>query len=259
MKKCSFVVSVAALILPLGVLADSHEEELPSLSDVWIVVPKQGMENQFEEAAAAHMAFRADGGDSRNWAGFRVVLGHHINLYQWRYCCFDWADQDAYLVEEEESGFGQHWSENVHQYVDHYHHYFDDADRENSHWPEGESTGPYYAVTSWAMKQGAGPGPGEARKQLSQLALNEGWANEDRKWLWLSRIGGKPMLAIVTEHENYADMAPPEPSFFEFLTEQLESAEEAGALFAEFNSGFTSSDYTVWMYDEGLSMPSDEE
>ncbi|MDH3612068.1 MAG: hypothetical protein OEU90_08595 [Gammaproteobacteria bacterium] len=258
MKKCSFIVSVVALILPLGVLADSHEEELPSLSDVWIMVPKQGMEGQFESAIQAHMAARAEGEDSRNWAGFRVVLGHNLNMYQWRYCCFDWADQDAYLSEEQEKGFNAHWSENVHQYVDHYHHYLENTDRENSNWPEDEPTGPYYGVTTRTWKQGAGPGPNEARKKLSQLALNEGWAEEGHKWLWLSRIGGKPMLAIVTEHENFADMAPSEPNFFEFVTEQMGSAEEADAVFTEFGSGFASSDYTVWMFDPDLSTPADD-
>ena len=66
------------------------------------------------------------------------------------------------------------------------------------------------------------------------------------------------MVMIVASKANYADMQPSEPSFFEFVTEQL-GAEEAGATFAQFGAGFTGSDYTVWKYDENLSSPSDDE
>jgi len=66
------------------------------------------------------------------------------------------------------------------------------------------------------------------------------------------------MVQIVTSKENYADMESPEPSFFEFLTEKL-GAEEAGMVFANFGSGFTSSDYTIWRRDDSLSTPSQDE
>ena len=66
------------------------------------------------------------------------------------------------------------------------------------------------------------------------------------------------MVQIVNSKKNYADFEPPKPSFFEFLTEQL-GAEEAGAMFSQFGSGFTSSDYTIWKHDASLSTPSDDE
>ncbi len=63
MKKSSLIVSIAAmagLILPLSLLAQDEEEGQGPLADVWFVVPKRGMEAQFSEAMAAHIAFRAD-------------------------------------------------------------------------------------------------------------------------------------------------------------------------------------------------------
>jgi hypothetical protein len=53
-------------------------------------------------------------------------------------------------------------------------------------------------------------------------------------------------------------MVRPEPDVFGFLAEKL-GAEKAGALFDEFGSGFASSDYTVWVLNEALSSPSDDE
>lgn len=259
MRKVSLIASLAVLLLPLGILAESHEDERPPLNDVWLVVPKQGMVGQFEDAVRTHMAFRADAGESRSWNVYRPVLGDNLNVYHFRSCCFDYAGQDAYIAEDQEKGFAQNWNENVDQYVDHYHHYLEYNDWENSHWPEGETGGPYYGATAWTWKEGAGPGPNEIRKKFSQMAISDGWAEAGNNWLWLSRIGGKPTIAVVTSFANYADMAPPEQSFFEFIAEQLDSEEEAGKLFTQFGSGFTSSEYTVWVHQPELSTPGDED
>ena len=261
MKKASLIVSfagVAALMLPFGLLADSHEEgtERAPVSDIWYVVPKRGMEAQFTEAMAAHMAFRAEAGESRDWGAYRVVAGHEISPIAFRSCCFEWAELDAHEAEDTEKGLSANFNENVDQYVEHYHHYLERIDWENSHWPE--NNGPFYRVTTWTIKQGAGPGTEEARRTLSDVALNQGWAEADHNWVWLSRIVGKPITQIVTSYENYADMAPTEPSFPEFVTEKL-GAEEAAAVLSQFGSGFTSADVTIWKYDASLSTLSDDE
>ena len=206
----------------------------------------------------ADVAVAFMGDDSREWIAYTVEIGHNRNLVQFRSCCFNWADQDAYEAEEDEKGFNANWNENVDQYVDHYHRYFERIDWENSNWPDEGTDGPYYGVTSWTVKQGAGPAANQARIKLSDVALNQGWSEAGRNWLWLQRIGGKPMTAVVTSFSSYADMEPPEQSFFEFVGEKL-GAEEAAAVFGAFGSGFTSSDYTVWLYNEAMSSPSDDE
>ncbi len=259
MKKVSFIVSAAALLLPLGVLADGHEEE-PSLTDVWIMMPKRGMEAQFSEAVTAHMARRKEAGEERSWNAYTVAVGHKIGPVQFRACCFDWADQDAYLAADYQATLGADWNENVDQYVDHYHHYIEEIDRENSHWEDGEATeGPYYGVTTWHWKEGAGPAPSEMRKKLSQIAMEEGgWADSGRNWMWLSRMGGKPVLMIVAPFSSYADMAPPETTFFDMVSEKV-GAEDASEMFTTFGSGFSSSDYTVWQHAPELSTPGDDD
>jgi hypothetical protein len=262
MKRCTWIAVFAALVLPLGALADSHEapEEPAPLSDVWIIAIKGGMDAKFTEAAKKHMAFRAKAGESRTWMGYRQVIGDKLNVVQYRACCFDYADQDAYMVEDEKLGLADDWNKNVDQYVDHYHHYLEKTDWENSHWPEG-SDGPYYGVTSWTWKEGAGPGPGEARKEFSQTAKKEGWgeAGNGHNWLWMHRIGGKDVLSLVISFASFADMAPDEPSFFDFLAEKMGSAEAASEMFTKFGAGFESSDYSVWVYDAEISTPKKKE
>jgi hypothetical protein len=240
----------ALFIVPLTAFAQ-EDEAMGELADVWIMVPKAGMEAQFSAAAAAHIKFRAEAGESRTWQAYRVVIGHNVNIIQYRSCCSTWADQDAYEAEDAEKGLSANWNENVHQYVEHYHHYIERMDLDISHWPDG-TEGPYFGVTTWSDKQGAGPASGQAQEKLSQLAKEHGWGDAGNEWIWLSRIGGKPVTVLVSPYENFADMAPPEQSFFEFIAEKI-GAEEAGAIFADFSSGFTGSDYTVWKLDEALS------
>ena len=260
MKKLAVItgfIGVVALIAPLSLFADEAEDAVapPPLSDVWIVIPKTGMEAEFQAAVAAEAKARTKLGDTYGWQAYTVVIGHKLNAVQFRACCYNWADLDAYEAEGDEKGYNNYWNENVDQYVDRMHRYLEYTDWENSNWSEGENDGPYFGVTSWTVKQGAGPASSVARKKMSQVAIDEGWESQ---WLWLSRIGGKPMTAVVSSYENYADMAPPEQSFFEFMTEKL-GAEEAGAMFADFGSGYSGSDYTVWKLNPEMSDPADDE
>jgi hypothetical protein len=258
MKKFSIglsLVGLAMLNLPLALSAD-QDEMRAALTDVWYMMPKQGMQTQFETAVKTHMAFRSDAGDSREWEGYSVALGSNPGLYQWRYCCFDWADQDSYVAEDQENGYSANWIANVDQYVDHYHHYIERMDWETSNWPEDMGQDAYYGVTTWSLKTGAGPGPEEARKQLSQIAMDKGWAEAGNMWLWHERIGGQPRLMIVSPYKNFADMKPPEQSFFEFVSKTVGSAEEAGKMFDQFTAGLTGSDYTLWAYRPDLSASS---
>jgi hypothetical protein len=260
MKKPLLITFIAVLMMPLGLVAQEEgaDEAPPPLTSTWTLLPKKGMEAEFAEAAAAEIKARAEKGESRQWFAYRPVVGDNLAVVHYRACCFNWADEDAAIAEDAELGLGESWGENVGPYVDHYHHHFERADWENSHWPDTGTSGPLFGVTTWQWKQGVGPGPGQAREKLSQIGINDGWASDENNWLWFSRIGGAPQLSIVSSFENYADMEPPEQSFFEFIKEQI-GEEEAGALFAQFGAGFASSDYTVWRLDTDLSSPSGDE
>lgn len=259
MKKSSYFTSLAAIAvfaLPLGLQAQ-EEDEGAGLADVWIVVVKSGMDAEFNEAMAAHLAFRKDAGESRDWNAYRVAAGHNITPIEFYSCCFDWADLDAHVAEDGELGLGENFAENVAQYVDHYHHYFESSDDENSHWPDEGTDGPYYGVTTWTLKEGAGPASSAAMEKMSQLAINEGWASDDNNWDWVSRVVGDDILMLVSSYDSYADMAPPEQNFYEFAVEEL-GEEEADAMFSDFASGHSDSDYTIWVHDPSISTPSDE-
>ena len=147
MKKITSIwLGAALLLVPFGLLA--QDDDRAPLSDVWMIMPKQGMATQFEEAVRSHMAFRRDAGDSRTWEAYSVALGSNPGLYQFRAGSLEWGDQDGYIAEDAEKGFGPHWMANVDQYVDRYHHYFERADYAMSNWPADLGQHPFYGVTS---------------------------------------------------------------------------------------------------------------
>ncbi len=249
------VAAAALLLTPLAALADNHE---PDLASVWIFAPKQGETAKFEKAMREHAALREKGGDSRDWEVYSVAMGDHMGIYQVRHGWFDWADEDAYNAENAEKGFGEHFQETVAPLVDRMHHYFERRDIENSYWPDDLGQKPYYGVTSWVWKEEAGPEVTEVRKKMSQALIEAGWGEED-PWLWLSRIGGKPMIMIVSPYDSYADMAPPEKNMYEFMLENSDmEGEEMDGIFATFGAGFSSSDYTVWQHRPDLSVSAAE-
>lgn len=252
MKKTSFITSIfgtALLLIPLAVFA---QDDRAPLIDVWLIEPKQGMTTQFEDAVKTHMAFRRDAGDSRSWETYSVSIGNNPMLYQFRDGGMNWADFDGAIAEDAEKGFGANWMANVDQYVDHYHHFIEEADYENSKWPADLGQQPYYGVTTWTWKQGSGPESGQARRKLSQIGIENDW---DYNWLWLQRTGGAPVMMIVTGYDDFASMEPPEQTYYDFVSEVLGSEEEAGALFAQFAGGYTGSNYTIWAHRPDLSSP----
>ena len=250
-----FSILAAGMMLfamPCSVLADNHEKE-GALDDVWLVSPKRGMEAEFYEAAAAHMKWRSEQGESRSWDAYNVVLGNKPNIIMFRAGLFDWPEMDGFVQEDEEKGFGKHWNDNVDPFVDHYHHYFERMDFEHSYWPEDETGFRYYGVTTWVWKEDASYASSDARKKISKMLIDEGWGAQGNNWLWHSRVGGQPELKLVSGFKNFADMAPPEVTLFAFMTEKMGSSDEVRALFEEFGSGFKSSDYTVWAHNPNLS------
>ena len=146
------VVSLFAFT-PVATAQEAEEEKTPNLASVWVMSVKTGMFNQFMDAVAGHMAFRVEKADSRAWQTYTPVLGDSIGkTVSFRYCCFDWADEDAYIAETIEKGFNEHWYANVGQFVENAGHYLSEVDLESSHWSDEAGAFAYFGVTSWTIK-----------------------------------------------------------------------------------------------------------
>ena len=251
-------VGLVTLLFAMNALADSHEEERGAISDVWIFAVKRGMEAEFTVAMKEHIAVRKEMGEPRKWYGYRAEVGHHPGLIMYRSASMSYADHDAYLASDL-GAIGEAFNEKIDPLVDHYHHYIDSYDWDNSHWPDDESTeGPLFTEVLRKWKPG-GYASDQARQRMSQIALNDGWAEKGYEWLWVNRTGGEPMQAIVFPRANYADMAPTGDSFRAWLAEQVGSEDQAAEIFDTWLSGFSATKVTVWRHDPDISTPSDDE
>ena len=258
MKKRNLFITIclifAWLVTPLAAVADSHEPA-GNISDVWYIVPKEGMNDEFEAAFKEHIAYRAKKGDPRDWQTYAPAVGSYLNYYIVRYCCTTWAERDAYDKWNAESKAGEHFNENVDQYVHKYKHYLGEVDFENSSWPEEDSGYKYFGVTRWDPKPGMGRTITETKNKMSQMAKEHGWPFH---WSWSWRVGGEGGLSLVSPYKSWADMADPEQSFYEFLSDKMESEEEAGALLNSFSTSFEGSTYTIYRHIEDMSMSSED-
>lgn len=247
------VIAASLLIATSAVFA--QEEGPPgNLAETWVVHVKPGAQGAFEQAIKNHMAVRKANGDPFDWETYMPNTGDDLATYYFRHCCFAWADHDAYDAwENGATEVNEDWSSNVDPNVASYEHHFSEVDFENSHWPEEMSDLMFVGVATYWIKPGAWQQFQAAKNELSQLAMNNGWANDEHHWAWTSAVDGHSTVSIVFPYVNWADMADPDPSFFEFLTEQLGSAEAAAAKFAPMNDATKSTSYTIYTRRPDLS------
>ena len=244
-----------ALLVTLSFSAQAADAPPPALSEMWTMTIKDDQRAEFFEAFKEHMAYRTEAGDPRVWRTYTPLLGDDVGLVAVRYCCFHWADADAYQEwNEANPGISQHWNENVAPHVKSYGHYYDRIDWHNTNMKSGWGPYRYYGVTNFTPKPGKGGEFDAARVEISQIALNHGWATEERPWIWTSNIGGSPTETIVVPYKKYADMDRDPQAFFDFLARVMESDEAADDLFNRFTDNVAEQDYQIWQYHEDLSM-----
>ncbi len=248
----SGLLAGAFYLLPLSAMAD---EEPGPLAEMWLVTVDISDMGKFQSALKDHLALRTEKGDPWKWQVYTTVVGENLDQIAIRYCCISWADVDSYAKwENDNPEIFTDWMEKVDPYVNKTERYFEQMDWKNSHWAEEANTSKLFGVTEWVVKGEHGVDFAAAREKMSQIAINQGWATDERNWIWATTIGGRKTESVVVPYENYAAMAPDEESFYAFLTKQLGSEEAAAELLKAFNSATWGSSYTVWQHRPDLSM-----
>jgi hypothetical protein len=252
------LTSLAAALLLCAPAALPAADNPPPLVDIWVMTPKEGSSAEFSKALAEHMAVRKENGDPRVWSAYTPLLGDDLGRVAVRYCCFNWADHDAYTEwSENAENIRKHFTENVAPLIGHVAHYFERMDWSNSHWNLDGGPYTYFAVTEFKLKNDKLGQFDAARDKISQIALNQGWATPEHSWIWSETIGGKPSVSIVIPHKNFADMDEGEQTFMDFLSENLGSPEAASALMQEFSEATWSSSFQIWKLEDEMSMQDD--
>lgn len=248
---------VLALSININAMADDHEGPTSGIAETWVVTVDMASQPAFEEAFKAHMAVRAEAGDSRHWDVYTSHTGSSMNTYYIRSCCTQWADHDAYEAwGQDNPNVAADWNENVHPHVANYGHHYSMVDFANSHWPEGTGY-KFVGVTSYEIAPGSGQAFDAAKAELSQAALTGGWSETGQAWAWSSSVDGEYSVSLAIPHENYADMAQPDPTFFEYLSEHMGSAEAAQEAFGRFTAATEGSSYKIYAHRPDMSSASE--
>jgi hypothetical protein len=247
------LLALAACFSPNLVFA----QDTPPLAEMWILIPKAGHAQELSDAIKEHMDFRSGHGDPWRWDSYTPLLGDDLDRFAVRSCCHNWADVDSYREwNNNNPAVGTHFGEHVAPHVEKYQHYFEEIDWANSHWNNEGGPYKYFAVTEFTVKAGESADFNAAREKMSQIAINQGWADNKRSWLWATTIGGEPLISVIVPHVNFASMASTGEGFTDFLASQLGSAEAAAELMKKFSAATWGSDYQVWVHREELSMKS---
>lgn len=246
-KIMKFILATLFILLAAPILA----QDAPGpMAETWTMTPNAGENDKFWKAFKEHIEVRKEAGDPWAWNVYTPLLGDNMGRVSVRYCCFEWADVDAYRVwNVENPEVGEHWAEKVAPHVAKVEHYFTKLDWGNSNWEDGDYK--YFGVTSFKVKPSALAEFDRARDKMSQIALDNDWKGS---WIWSTRVGGSPMESIVVPYASFADMQRDGESFFGFLARVLKSDEAAAGIMADFTAPIWGQEYQVWEYHEQHSM-----
>ena len=237
---------IASLLLLLPAIAAAADAP-PPLSEEWEFTIKEGQMQPFLAAVKEHVAVRREHNDPYEWNVYVARLGNDMNKVAIRHCCINWSDVDSYEKwSSDNPEVNQHWFETAAPHVEETYHFFEENDWANSHW--NEEAGPYrlFGVTEFKLKTGHSEDFDQARDKMSQIAINQGWTDNNRSWLWAQSIGGAPREFLVVPYKKWADLAGGDQSFFEFLTEHMGSEQAAGDLLKQFETSTRGSSFQVW-------------
>ncbi len=249
-----FISIAGLLLLMLPALCVAEDKPPAVISDSWTIIPKAGHEMELEAALKEHMAHRVEKGDTRHWDVYVPVTGDKLNAYVVRSCCNEWSEMDSYRSWSYEHA-SEHFNETVHPHAEKYAHNFGSMNMENSHWPKGTEAN-LVGVTKFEIKQGHWSKFSKAMKKMSSLAKEHGW---ERNWSWSYPVHGGDTVQLATPFKNFAEMAPMEENFYQFVAKHLKSEKKADKLFAEFDSAVSSSHYSIYRHRKDLSMGHDDD
>lgn len=247
--RASYMAAFVILFVLSGPVA-AQDEPPGNQAEVWVVTVKDGMDSEFREAFKDHIKYRVRKNDPWEWRTYTPIIGDDLNHYVIRYCCTDHAGLDSYRQWTQEAKTGEHWNEKVDPTVASYRHYLQTVDFDNSNWPEGDPAFQLFGVTRYTHKMGVASSIEAGKTALSTSAKEGNWP---RSWAWLRNTGGAGNLELVVPYMDYAEMAPTEESFAEFLA-RLHGADKAGEMLQSFSDNFTATDYTVYRYLPDMSM-----
>lgn len=249
-----FLILLLLVLSPLLAVAQAPSG---ALQELWEISVKGDHQQEFEKAFREYMDLSRKHNDPRPWNVYVPDTGSDLGRYVIMSCCYSWADQDAYAAwNAQNPQLLEFWREEVAEHIEGMSHYYYEIDFANSHWPQDGQSPAMVGVTEFSLIPGKVAQFHAARGELSQIAINQGWAASGKHWSWTDRIGGEPTVDLIVPFANYAAMTPGDQQIGSFLAEHMGS-EKAAALMERLSSSVSASNYGIWVHRPDLSSSKD--
>jgi hypothetical protein len=216
MKIRTMLVLIAAWSVLLPALS-SAQDTAGNIARMWVVVPKEGMDDQLEAAMKAHNAWRVENGDPWSWNTYHRVSGDDLNHWYIRSGGHTYADLDAYRDSDFSQRAFEHWSANVDQYVAEYRTHLAEYAPEISHTLPDEGPYEYYWVYDYHIKPGMGRAFYAAAEAISTALVEAQWPDT---WWFVWQLDGDsmPAISLVIPNADWAGFAEPAESAYDAIT-----------------------------------------
>ena len=244
------VAALALSVLPAP-SASAADETPGRLFSTWVFWVKQGHEAAFETAVKAHVAWRKSAGEAFQWNAYQPVVGDDLTHYVFRSGPHHWQDLDENAAWEMKTGAQQKFREQVAPHVERFEHIIDQLEPNHSSWTDSPDY-KYFGVSTFHFKGGTRSQQDAALTTILAAVQAQKWS---RSYAVFRVIGGQGGMNIAAPYKSYADMAQPDPSFFQTVAKTLGSEGAAGAAFDTFGRTMKSASYTIYMARPDLSTP----
>ena len=245
------VLAVLIAMSPLAAVAQQQADK--NVASIWTMWPKAGHEAEFEQALAAHAAWRKQAGEGFQWRVYQAIVGDDLNHYVVYTGNHAWAEFDGNDKWEQDKKASETFNKNVGPYLDRITHHFTEDDNDLSYWPSDASY-PMVEVSDLRFMPGQYANFRKYVGAARSSAMAQKWSGN---WSIASITGGQNDIVLVLPLRNYADMAGPKPSIMEMMAKQMGGKDKAGATMTGIQSALAGGDTTVYKLRPDLSTPAD--
>ncbi len=231
MNRCRVILlAVAVSMLCLPALAQEKKPE--SVVRVFVMVPKPGMTQQFEEGRKKHMDFHKKSGDTWGWETWSIDTGEGTGNYVSVAGGHTWKDLDAWDAKLGDADTAD-GSKNMTPFL---------SASLGSVWmmmpdvsrPRAGMTPPkMQEVIHFQLKQGGDEEFNYGIRKVTEAINKTNWP-ANYTWFYLVNGGEQPHYVLIIPHDNWASMADLEPSFDAMLEKAL-GRHEAEAVTKSFD------------------------
>ncbi len=223
MNRCRMTLLVVASLLCTPALAQEKKPE--SLVRLYVMVPKPGMTQQFEEGRKKHMDFHRKSGDAWGWETWTIDTGERTGSYVSVTRRHTFKELDAWDAQLGDAD-GADGNKDLAPFL---------SASQGSVWmmlqdvsrPRADLTPPkMLQVINFRLKQGGDAEFNYALKRITEAINKTNWPT-NYSWFSLVNGGEQPHYIIIIPHDNWASMADLEPSFDVMLEKALGRHEAA--------------------------------